>query len=445
MRLLSARGIVPAFVAAAAAVALAAPGSALAAKENPLCATGVNVEGQGSSAQKLLQQNFWTKQFNEPVGGKLACNLIHQPTVKYNSTGSGAGLHSWGIEEKEAKEVNFGPTNAYVGTDEPPSAAQIALFEAEETTPTAKSLLTIPVAQVALAVVMHLPTGCTATSTASPGRIVLSQKSLEGIFSGSVKTWGALTDGGSKIEGAGCAESAILPVVRKDQSGTTHIFKRFLNLINTAELETASGKHTWGDLSEGALSTTWPTAAGTKTAAKSGGGELVKLVAETAGTIGYAAVSDARANAKFGTEGGAGKPTFWAELENENKKGKAKFNDPSTNGESGTLAGSNCAKTLYSDGASPFPPPHAYQPWNEVTTKTSEKTYALCGFTFDLAVTSYGLLPGASSGEADTVKAYQQYVNDKKGGQVILGGADYLALPKAVLAIAKEGVAEIGH
>lgn len=442
MKSLSARGLLPACTAAVAALAMLAPGSALAAKENPLC-KGVNIEGQGASTQKIIQQNFWNKEFNTSTTSKKACSGALKPTVKYNSTGSGAGLKSWGIETKEGETINFGPTNGYLGTDEPPSASQIAILEGEESTPTKGSVLTIPVMQVAVSVPVHLPAGCTATSTASSGRLVLSQKTLEGIFAGTVTTWGAIADGGDKIEGAGCAADPIQPVVRQDQSGTTHIFKRFLNLIDGAALTTEKGSFTWGDLSEGALNTTWPTAAKTVHAEKSGGGELVKYVAEHAGTIGYASLADARANKAFGSEGGAGKPTFWAEVENENKKGKAKFAEPSTNGENGTTASANCKKTLYSNGASPFPPPSATEPWNEVTSKTTEKTYPICGFSFDIALNGYGLLPGTSAGEEETAKAYEEFVVDKKGGQVALKVNDYEALPKEVLAVAVGGAEEI--
>src|SRR5581483_9927191 len=151
----------------------------------------------------------------------------------------------------------------------------------------------------------------------------------------------------------------------------------------------AKGPHTWAELAEGALNTTWPTAAGVVTPAGNGGGELAALVAGKAGYVGYVDLATARGNKAFGAEGGAGKPTFWALVENENKKGKAKFADPSINGENGTTSTANCKKTLYSNFSGgeeiPFPPPSVTEAWNEVTTKTSEKTYPLCGLTYSLA------------------------------------------------------------
>jgi ABC-type phosphate transport system substrate-binding protein len=445
MRSQLARGVAVACTAALATVALAAPGTALA-KSKTQC-SGVNAEGQGASTQKIIQQNFWNKGFNES-SDKYACNGSQgtggKPTVKYNSTGSGAGLKSWGIENAETETPNFGPTNAYLGTDEPPSAAQIVDLEKEESTPTKESVLTIPVVQVAVSVIVNLPAGCTASSTASSGRLVLSQAELQEIYAGTLKEWGGLKAGGDEVKGTGCATDTIQPVVRQDQSGTTHIFKRFLNLLNSGGLETSKGTLTWGELSEGSLNTTWPTAAGTVHAEKSGGGELVAYVAGHPGSIGYASLADARANATF-KKGGAGQEAFWVELENEVKGGKAKFIEPSTNGEAEATAAANCKKTAYSNGKNPFPPPAATEPWNEVTTKTSEKTYPLCGFSYAVSLAKYSLLPGTSAGEAETVKNYLQYATDKKGGQAILGTNDYEPLPSAVAKIAtKAGVPLIG-
>jgi ABC-type phosphate transport system substrate-binding protein len=448
MRFLSARGLAPACIAAVATMGLVAPGTALAKKVTTAC-SGVNVTGQGASTQKAIQQGFWNPQFNSSTD-KFACSGSQgtggKPTVAYTSTGSGTALKSWGIETKAGETINFGPTNAFLGTDEPPSAAQEAELLKEESAETAGTVLTIPVLQVAVAPVVHLPSGCTATSTPAPGRLVLSQKTLEGIFAGTVTTWGAIKDGGDTLTGAGCAEAPIQVVVRQDQSGTTHIIKRFLNLLDTAALETESGTHTWGELSEGSLNTVWPTAAKVIRPAAKGGGEEVAKVAATPGSIGYAGVADARANAAFvpGT-GGPGTATFWAELENESKKGKAKYQDPSNNGDVAAKAESNCKKTLYSNGKIEFPPPTAKETWNEVTSKTSEKTYPLCGFSFVVAVSKYSLLPGTSAGEAETVKNYVQYVIDKKGGQPLLLTSDYLTLPTEVLKIAVTGATEIGN
>jgi ABC-type phosphate transport system substrate-binding protein len=449
MRNLSARKFVLACIAAVAALALAVPGTALA-KKNPNQCSGVEITGQGSSLQKSIQLSFWTQQFDKSAA-KSACNGTQgdgkSPVVKYSSVGSGAGLKSWGIEN-EGSTIHFDATNAFVGTDDPPNPGQIKEAEKQESEPTAESVLTVPVVQGAIVVLMHLPTGCEATSTASAGRLVIGDAELQGIFAGTVKTWGELKAGGDKLTGAGCETDKIQPAVRKDESGSTHILMKFMNLINKEPLVTAKGSHTWAELGEGALDQTWPTAAGVVTPTGTGGGELAKLVAKEPGFIGYVDLATARGVPQFGSEGGAGKATFWAELENENKKGKAKFQEPSLNGENGTTNTANCKKTLYSNFSEgkeiSFPPPSVTENWNEVTTKLAEKTYPLCGLTYDLAFTHYGLLPGTSKEEVQTVSDYFKFITEKKGGQVLAQEGDYAALPKAVESISLAGIPLIG-
>ena len=134
----------------------------------------------------------------------------------------------------------------------------------------------------------------------------------------------------------------------------------------------------------------------------------------------------------------------WVEIENESKKGKAKYADPATNGDVEAAAEANCKKTVYSNGKNPFPPPAVTEPWNEVTTKTAEKTYPLCGFTYVLTISKYSLFGAETSvGEAETVKNLLQYIADKKGGQTAIANHDYEALPSTVDKEAVSGAAAI--
>ncbi len=453
MRIQGARRLIPACIVTAAGIAvLAAPGAASAATQ---CSGGA-IGGQGSSLQKVAQETLWGPGFNSS-SDKYACSgkfgSKESPKISYNPSGSGAGLRSWGAETKAEAELKFGPTNAFVGTDEPPNATQLTEILSEESSPTAKTLYTIPVAQEAVAIIFHLPTGCKANSTISSGRLVLSDTTLQGIFAGTVKTWGAITDGGDTLTPESCDTAAITPVVRFDQSGTTHIIKRYLGLINTGALKTTSGEKTWDELSEGALNIVWPEAANVKTAGVKGGGELIKKVGETAGSIGYVNIAEARASSKLvPPEGGANTPMFWGELEN-GAKGKGKslkltYADPAENGDVAAPASSNCAKTAYTNGSNPFPPPAVTGLWNEVTTsvpgavaEVKEKDYSLCGLTYDLAFAKYHLLAskGATEGEATTVNNYLHFITDKKGGQAELAGNDYTALPSEVDGEAVEG------
>lgn len=411
---------------------------------------GANITGQGSSLQRTAQQEVWTKDFNTS-GSKKACSGSQGskglPKVTYDSTSSGAGLTSWGAEGKlEGAVRGFREGNAFIGTDEPPNATQIAHIEAEETTPTTETLLTIPVGQESIAIVVELPSGCSATSTPAPGRLALSDASLQGIFAGTVKTWGHLVEEnpGDAIMGAGCAAAPIVPVVREDQSGTTHTVKRFLGLINTASLVTAQGSETWNELSEGKLNTVWPTATAATPADGTGGGAEAHTVLTTPGSIGYVNLAEARTSG-FAP---ATTTTFWVELQDRDKPNLHADAEPSTNGDVAEAADANCAKTDYlvGNGATEtFPPPDAASPWNEVTSALESKTYALCGLTYDLAFTNYSRLPGnlTDAGE-ETVENYLNFVVAKTGGQSAIAGHDYLALPSDVDGEAVSGAAEIG-
>ncbi len=439
-------GRVSALAAIVLLAVLAVPGSALAKGSKTQC-TGVNITGQGASVESVAQKEVWDPQFNTSAD-KYACSGSQgngaKPTVTYTNTGSGAGLESWGEFGKVA--TNYGPTNAFIGTSETPTAAVLAEIQKNETTPTPETVETIPVTQLAIAVIVNLPTGCTATSTNATGRLVLSNKTLEQIWDGTITKWSQIKDSGDALSGAGCnAETAITPVVRQDQAGTTHILKRYLNLINSTPQPTEKGSFSWGDLSEAELNTTWPSALPIKRPAKKGDAEVAALVASTPGSIGYGNLAELRTTGKFSKtgEGGAGTSRFWVEIQNGEKKGKPSYADPASNGDVEPAANANCKKTEYTNGSVSFPPPAVTKPWNEVTTTLTSKTYTLCGLTYVLTVSRYSLFPGTSAGEAETVKDLIQFIADKKGGQAPVEGHDYLALPKIVQSEAVSGAAEI--
>lgn len=422
--------------------------------------SGANITAQGSSLQKVLQQQVWTTAFHTS-SDSLACSGTQgdglKPTVAYAATGSGAGLRSWGAANKTKEELAYGTTNAFIGTDEPPNEIQIGEIESHESKyfSSTETLESIPVAQESVAIIMHLPTGCTATSTVAEGRLVVNDTVLQGIFAGTVKTWGELTgsaDGGDAITGTGCASDPITPVVREDQSGTTHILKRYLNLINAVPLAIEGGvSRTWGELSEASRNTEWPKAAGVLRTTAEGGGEEAAKVAATPGSIGYVNLAEARENTAFvPPSGGANRSTFWAEVENGHKgtgsKTKNTYQDPATNRDETAKASANCAKTTYTNGEEPFPPATVRSAWNAVTTSVQlkEKTYALCGLTYDLAFTNYAHVPSATEAEATTVRTYLEFVTAKAQGQTLLAGNDYSPLPKNIITRAEQGARASG-
>jgi ABC-type phosphate transport system substrate-binding protein len=440
MGLFSARSRASACVASAAALAvLVAPGVASAKTVSNQC-TGSNIIAAGSTLQKLAQKEVWEPDFNTSKNAK-ACSGTLKPTVSYESIGSGAGLEKWGAFGHTFEMGRVG----IVATDEPVNEAEKAEIEKNETTSVANSVQTVPVLQGAVALIVNLPANCTATSTAYPGRLVLNNVTLEGIWRGSIKNWSEIKDDGDTISGSGCnPATAITRVVRLDGSGTTHVFKKYLNLINTATFETEKAEtKTWDEISEGTENTTWPAAAAVVRPSATGGGALVSKVASTPGSIGYANLADARANGEFSKTGKGGKETgkFWTPVQNNGTSTKKPtYTDPSTDGDTEPLAQANCAKTKYTNGkGTKFPPASTADSWAAVTTETKEKAYPICGLTYDMVVSKYSAYPGTTEGEELTAVNFLNFVLETKaeGGQQLIEDHDYEAIPSK---LSKEGV-----
>jgi PBP superfamily domain len=448
MRRFNARRAIAACALSSAMVAtLVAPGAASAKKVVPPNCTGSSIIAAGSTLQKLAQKSIWGPDFNTSKNAQ-ACSGALQPKITYESIGSGKGLEDWGFSGHafEAGRV------AIVATDEPVSEAEKAEIEANEKTPGSvpDSVQSIPVLQAAVAVIVHLPANCTATSTAAPGRLVLNNTTLEAIWKGQINNWSEIKDDGDAVSGSGCvATTPFTRLVRLDQSGTTHILKKYLNLIDSEALATeADGSQTWNQLSEGELNTVWPTATHAKAAKAEGGGALVSEVAAVESSIGYASLADARSNGSFSKTGGPGTGKFWVEVENNGTTTKKpKYADPATNGDEEKLANSNCTLTKYTNGkGTKFPPASTADSWSEVTTETKEKNYPLCGITYDMTFSKYSAYPGTTEGEEITAKQYLTFALESgaEGGQQLILNNDYEPLPSKLVKEAVKGVAATG-
>jgi ABC-type phosphate transport system substrate-binding protein len=451
MMSLNARRLVLSCILPAGALAALVIPSAASASLGEQC-SGANIEGNGSTLQKLAQVETWGPDFNKEANA-LACNGTQgakkSPTVKYTGTGSGPGMESWGTNGHAA---NYSATNAFVGTDQPPSKADLEAIEGHHVEGKTAKVLSIPTLQAAVSIIVHPPANCTATSTAVPGRLVLGNKTLEEIFRAKKTKWSQITESGDKLEGAGCnPEEKISRVVREEGSGTTAIVDKYFALINPKGK--VVGTKTWKELAEELSNTKWPEE-GTVVRAKGGGG-LVTKVFETASSIGYANLADARNNKNFSKPlGGEGKATFWAPVQNNGTSITTfKYADPSTNTDGEAKAKANCELEVYTNGAgTKFPPKSTEEPWNAVTTKTSEKHYTICGFTYDLAIAGYSAYPATSEEEATTIANYDAWVLNAaaEGGQKLIeANTDYLGLPTSKTAelnvqkIAQEGAAKI--
>jgi ABC-type phosphate transport system substrate-binding protein len=404
---------------------------------------------------KIAEQNVWGPGFHTSTNA-MACSGTQGsdglPEVHYTSSSSGIGLESWGVNHGVA---SFASTNAFVGTEEPPNPTDKTEIEANETTKVANSLQTIPVAQESIVVIVHLPAGCTASNTIKknpwPGRLVIGNPTLQKIFLGTINTWGEITDSGDTLSPAGCNSDSITRVVRLDSAGSTHVLKKYLDLINSSKFETeAATTESWGEIAEGTGNTVWPKAAiGVVRPAKTGDSALVSKVAETPGSIGYAGLADARANSAFvPATGGPGTSTFWVPIENNGTGvAKPKYADPSTDGESASTANAHCEKTKYTNGSgTKFPPKLTADTWNEVTTETKEKAYPICALTYELALSDYSAYPLGTAEEGTTVNNYLlfQLNTEANGGQGLIVNHDYEPLPTKLIKEATAGSKLVG-
>ena len=454
MKFLSARRLLTALVVpAATAVALTVPGAA-SASLGAQC-SGAPIGGQGANAL-LNAQTVWDAEFNTSKN-KTACagqkgQGTGTPKVSYTKSSASVGLESWGANKHGS--ASFIPSNAFIGASEPPNALQKTEIEGYETTPTPNTLLSIPTVQTAIAIIVNLPTNCVATSKKDPGRLELNNVTLEGIFRGTITKWSQISDDGDTLSGTGCEPaSSIIPIVRLDGAGTTHIFKKYLGLINSNSFtDEKEDEQTWNSVSEGVLNTDWPKAANVQRPTKTGDTAIDTTVATTPGSISYTTFAEARANGSFAPSPGTGGPgtaRFWVPIQDNGlaTTGKLKYADPSSNGDVDTVADSNCKDTEYTNGEVAFPPSSVLDPWDEVTTRTTEKKYSLCSIIVELAFTNYSVYPGTSEEEATTVANFFSFVTNTKsdGGQKLVENHDYLALPKGkVLERAEEGAALIG-
>jgi ABC-type phosphate transport system substrate-binding protein len=267
----------------ASAVAIVAVlGTAGSAAAEPLC-TGSNLVGKGSSLQNVAQKEVWKPGFEASIcpGG---------PTVTYEGGGSGGGLTAWRFTGEGTINTGF----QYIGTDDAPNPAQIknARLATSSKISTAANVLTIPVTQTSIAIVANPPEGCTVEA--------IDNLDLEAVFKGTLLNWNELaTDSG----GAAC-ESPITRVARLDSSGTTYQLKNYLSKINGKGILPCTGGKVWKELEEsGTPNTTWPVNSESCTeptlsplvrGAENGGGAVVQKVNATAGSIGYAALPDAK-------------------------------------------------------------------------------------------------------------------------------------------------------
>jgi ABC-type phosphate transport system substrate-binding protein len=361
-----------AIVALATAVA-AAPQVAHASFTIARC-TGANVQGEGSSLQKIAQNGDWILHvFSQPQ--PIGCE--GGPRVSYESDGSGCGIAAigggpsaegtcLGFNAPEAKAGQRSVVTRFAGSDAPLNSAQKAAAQAEGTEK-AGLVHQIPVASAAVTVVVHFPEGCKLknpgtglssengdTSTGGPNdpggaatgdtyaaetlRVHITTEELEKIWADATQQkWENIvpvadleedTKATKPMTPAECGALPVIRIVRLDGSGTTYNFKAYLALPKSAPAGLWTTGEVVGDNNK------WPVLGKTEapkavvggkcqeasdicTAEKTGGGGVASAVEATNGSIGYLDLATAR---EKGYDIAAGKDdkTYWIPVQTIN-------------------------------------------------------------------------------------------------------------------------------
>jgi ABC-type phosphate transport system substrate-binding protein len=411
-------------------------GSAMAEKPTEPC-KGLNIKGQGSSLQKIAQQNLWIPAFTTKCSGSGGAKV-----EEYNPSGSGAGRTVFGAEKPGNKpsggkgESPNESGDTFIGTDEPLTPQQMERIDEaagapEESGKFKGQTLVIPVAQAAVAMIVNPPAECTITE--------ITNANLLAVWNGTKTKWSEIA--------TGCPAKSITRVTRKDVSGTTYVMKTYLEEIAKGTA-TCDGKK-WSELAKPENNLEWPisTQSGCSTVGalvhaknQGGGGEAEEVLKEEQisskeGAIGYANLGDARA--KYNKQ--SGNHYHWLKVENESEE-KPKFFYPGTseNEPTETKGEANCKETDYTNKPTKA---GADDNWSEVNGAHIKGNvhYPICTLTYDVALKSYETAKYTNASKVgQTTFDYMTYVAAEKGGQEALKGNDYRQVEEAVGSFARE-------
>jgi ABC-type phosphate transport system substrate-binding protein len=390
--------------ATAGALLLAGLGAGTASAAPGCPEKGLTIEGQGSSLQKTAQ-GIWTSGYNG------ICTT--GPVAKYTATSSGSALKEWNYDLVRG---SINTKIQFLGTDDAPTAGQITNIKSTAGGATTEI---IPVTQAAIAIVVNPPAECTLTQ--------IKRAELEKVFRGETTTWSGITT----ASGAGCTGN-IKRVVRSDSSGTSYQLKHYLFSVSGSNLPCLTTT-TWANLQTPANNTVWPVNTGScssptlspvvKSKASgtgaegtgSGGGDEVKTVNTTGGSIGYAALADVENNKTGGTH--------FVEVQNGTSGGSPTYASPLK-----ATKMSNCEKTPYTvPMAAREAGTNTDVDWSGVyPTSTTTINYPICTLTWDVAFKGYSSA-GFAAGTGKVVKDYLSYVVNE--GATGVTGSYYDALP----------------
>jgi ABC-type phosphate transport system substrate-binding protein len=443
------------------------------------CQTDGKISGRGSTYQKLLQQAYaqayrddfcgevGTASSEEGEAGNTMIAYDYTGAEKNGGTGSGEGLNATGCRSDafggtdkpyttaELKELDSAPGPVPRGGSKPssctfsfsPPFAPSAPYPG--TTNTTANVMTIPIGGSAVALPINLPAAeCGGTA---PTEIDLTGEEISKIFGGEVTKWNEapLTTNNPALKNC---TGEIVRIVRQDSSGTTTIFKSYLEGVDpnrTGQTKCNPGK-TWTEYFS--KNTEWPgkpaegTCAGEiKNPAGKGGPELLALVRKTANSIGFLDEPEAVSQTNEALESliiPSVSPATGTTPQQPNAGFAANCNYSvgSLPGlTSGAAVGLEESDTWATDNKTVNG-----EPWHGNVTDLGSK-YPICGLTFDLVYTGLSdtagtgnAITGLTADQRRTLYSYFTFILSSTA-QRKLSSIYYAPLPTAWLGTLSEG------
>jgi len=358
-----------------------------------LFCSGTNIIGTGSVLQGTAQDSIWAPQLPASVcpGG---------PTVFYEFDNDSAPQIA-DLWHADGTAGPIGHEYAFLGTDQAPNATQIANIDAAAGV--GVQLAVVPVAQTSIAVVANPPGGCTVEEVTSGD--------LTAVFEGRFTKW-------SQLDTAeGNCSSSITRVVPLGTEAVTAQFKNYLYQLNKKALACAPGKATWQGLV--AANTAWPEACAEKALSAlvrpglEGGRFVAGTVNATAGSIGFATLREAEAEAA---------PTLRLQDNGFAPAGEAAFASPKAG------AAANCSAMTYKRPAGGGGLDLDWSGVFGAKPAIGAGAYPLCMLTYVLAFHGYEAA-GFPVGVGATVKDYVNGLVVTDAGQAGIEGDGYAPLP----------------
>ncbi len=436
------------------------------------------IQGLGSSLQRTAQLNWGAeivapdpasplaKGFGYDAGGCATYKLPADGGTKkitYAPSGSGAARTAFGAIDAPGGARNL--TVDFGGTDDAPTATQLTnANEGPNVVAGSDSddgvLNTIPVAQAGITVTIRIPDGCQIGSAAARQ---LSRTKVEGFFRGlsAFDQWYELfgtsnvkASAGSGLTDAQCQAKKPARVVRFDNSGSTFLFKKYLQ-------EAAAGAFDWREPGQGGTlaNNAWPST--TINAGVNGAGaQLDRLTAQDVnGGIAYADLASARGR-NYGWDYNSGvlvpdDRTLWVRVQ---RISDSSYISPAKTDDQLGAKGARCTGVTYTNQ-----PADTTGSWYDTTAVLTSTDYPICGLTYVLAWQSPTAVGINSLGRAVGRRDYIGYMLDRPGlgttpsgsqcdpadprygkGQCKLPANDYARLPADIFTKAQAGAQLLG-